>query len=211
MAKSSDISRLIVFAKAPIAGEVKTRLSPFLSAENAAQLHRRLVLHTLKTASLLEHCQVELWVGSDHVWWDQLAGQYAITLHKQCGMDLGERMLSAFDDVLSRSDKAVIMGTDCPWITPHYVQSAFDSLDQNSAVIGPAKDGGYVLLGLKRPMPALFQTMPWGGETVFAETVSRLQGVAWCELEPLRDIDRPEDVMVLKKSLPALTVDLDRD
>jgi rSAM/selenodomain-associated transferase 1 len=206
MAESKSENRLIVFAKAPIAGEVKTRLTPFLTAESAAQLHKNLVEHTLVTVTSIENCSVELWVGSDHLWWGELAKRFAVEVFQQCGNDLGERMLFALDDALQRSHKVLIVGTDCPSITPQYLADAFECLDRESVVIGPADDGGYVMLGLRRSVPLLFTNMEWGSANVFPETVSRLEtaGLGWCELESLMDIDRPDDFLTLSQLKPEL-------
>ena len=207
MADKKTHSTIVVFAKAPIAGEVKTRLTPFLSADKAAALHRHLIKHTLRTVACLPQCSVELWVGSQHSWWDQLAAQYGLAVFQQRGDNLGERMSFALEDALQRSEQVVIVGTDCPAMSPQYLQQAFDGIEQYGVVIGPADDGGYVLLGLNRPLPMLFNTMPWGSADVLASTVSRLQqaGLNWLELEPLMDIDRPEDFVRLQQLRPDLT------
>ncbi len=204
MASSKTI---IVFAKAPIPGEVKTRLTPFLTAEKAAALHRKLVEHTLQTVSSVSDCKVELWVGSQHSWWSVLTGQYDLVVFEQCGEDLGARMLFAVNDALQRSDQVLIVGTDSPAISADYIQTAFTGLEQEDIVIGPADDGGYVMLGLRRSLPCLFGNMPWGSDGVYAATVARLRAdnLSWCEMPSLMDIDRPEDFLALSQLKPELT------
>ncbi len=207
MAVNKNKKNIVVFAKAPIAGEVKTRLTPFLTAASAALLHRNLVLHSLQTMTALADCSVELWVGSQHSWWDELSEQYDIPVFEQRGKDLGERMLYALGNALQRSEKVLIVGTDCPAITPNYLQLAFDGLEQKGVVIGPADDGGYVLLGLKQLLPSLFDDIQWGGDNVLAATLARLQsaGERYFELASLMDIDRPEDFSKLEQLSPELT------
>ena len=210
MANKKTNRTIVVFAKAPIPGEVKTRLMPFLSAGKAAALHRNLVNHTLRTMVCLPHYTVELWVGSQHSWWDELAAQYGLAVFEQRGENLGERMSLALENTLQRSEQVVIVGTDCPSISAQYLQQAFDGVEQSGVVIGPADDGGYVLLGLNRSLPWLFNAMPWGGDDVFATTVARLQQAElnWLELESLMDIDRPEDLIRLEQLRPDLTLGL---
>ena len=207
MAASNNRKTIVVFAEAPVPGEVKTRLTPFLSEASAADLHRRLVVHTLQTITQLTDCFIELWVGSEHDWWTELAERFAVPVYRQRGNDLGERMSYALDKALQGSKQVLIVGTDCPDITPQYLQRALDSVEQQGVVIGPADDGGYVLLGLSQPMPWLFNDMRWGADSIFATTVARMEekGVSWFELQPLMDIDRPEDFIRLQQLRPNLT------
>lgn len=210
MANKQTNNTIVVFAKAPIPGEVKTRLTPFLTADKAAALHRHLIKHTLRTVASLPDYNIELWVGSQHSWWQELAVQYDLAVFQQRGENLGERMSFALESALQRSAQVVIVGTDCPAISPQYLQQAFDGIEQHGIVIGPADDGGYVLLGLNQPLPILFNKIPWGSADVFATTVARLQQAQlhWFELESLMDIDRPEDFIKLQQQRPDLTDDL---
>jgi rSAM/selenodomain-associated transferase 1 len=199
--------RLLIFAKAPKLGEVKTRLQPALSIQQSLLLHRRLVEHTIQTAVKLNKVCIELWVGDDHPWWGELALNYGLIVHKQQGKDLGARMAFALNSALSSAERAVIIGCDCPFIIEKYLSSAFDQLDGESIVVGPADDGGYVLLGLNTFQPILFKDIAWGTDQVLHQTLQRAaeNGVEVVQLPILRDIDRPEDVVYLTEKLPGLT------
>lgn len=198
---------LLVFAKAPVAGEVKTRLHGLLSPEQCARLHRRLVSHCMAVVSELEGVTVELWAGSEHDWLNALSRRYDGTSYLQRGKHLGERMHQAFVEALKHSDQVIIIGTDCPYLTADYLQDAFAALEHNDLVLGPAEDGGYVLIGLQQPQPALFESISWGSELVLAQTRHKasLSGLRFTELSIMRDIDRPADVKRLSRLLPALT------
>lgn len=199
--------RLLIFAKAPKLGEVKTRLQPAFTIEQSLRLHRQLVEFTIKTAIKLEQVSIELWVGDDHPWWEELVLNYGITVHQQQGSGLGERMAYALNMALSSADKAIIIGCDCPFITDRYLLSAFDQLEGENVVLGPADDGGYVLLGLNTFQPLLFEGIVWGTDQVLNQTLLEASenGLEVVQLPVLRDIDRPADVEYLAKMLPELT------
>ena len=141
----------------------------------------------------------ELWVSDGHDYWSQLVDNYGLEIFQQRGGDLGERMLNAAKDALQRSSSVVIIGTDCPYLSPDYIHAAFAALQTSDAVLGPAEDGGYVLIGLKRALEAVFSAVNWGSETVLAQTQNNLRclGLSWKALGVLSDIDRPDDVQRL--------------
>jgi rSAM/selenodomain-associated transferase 1 len=178
---------------------VKTRLVPVLGAEGAAALHARLVKRALATARLAARHALEL--HADPVEDDFLrlcAASYGATLVPQCGSELGERMQRAFERALSQQNcaAAVLIGSDCPALTPWHIRTALEALqDGNDAVLAPAQDGGYVLLGLARSDPLLFDGIAWGTGQVLDQTRARLRtlGWRWLELETLWDVDRPAD------------------
>jgi rSAM/selenodomain-associated transferase 1 len=188
----------LVFAKAPRAGEVKTRLIPLLGAGGAAALHRQLVHRTLATACDAGLSAVELHAAPD-VHDDDLracALRFGVALLPQRGADLGERLRHAFDDGLARHGRVLVIGTDCPVLTAQHLRDAAAALEHgNDAVLIPAEDGGYALIGLTRCDDRLFEDVPWGGDQVLAVTRERLRALKWRwqELETLWDIDRPED------------------
>jgi len=191
--------RLLVFAKAPVPGQVKTRLIPALGAQGAAQLHRRLVGRTLEIAIEPGVGPVELCCGSepDHPFFLECARRYPLLLAAQGDGDLGERMQRAFERALDACDWAILIGSDIPALDAEYLRRAAMHLRSGcAAVLGPAEDGGYVLIGLRRPLPGLFRGMRWGSATVLAETRSRLDrlGCRAAELQALWDLDRPEDL-----------------
>jgi len=188
--------RVLVFARAPVAGRSKTRLIPALGAEGAARLSARLLRRTLRTVSGFP---VELWCtpSTDHPAFTQCAGEFAVSLHTQRGADLGERMLHGIEGALTRGPWVVVIGCDCPELTREDIAGAASALEDGAdAVLGPAEDGGYYLIGLRRPMPGLFQGVDWGTDRVLAQTRDRLRrhGCRWHELATRRDLDRPGDL-----------------
>jgi len=192
--------RVIVFAREPVPGEVKTRLIPALGADGAAQLYARLLETSLTAAATVENARVELWydaAGEDPAQCRSLAERFGATLHRQPDGDLGERMRYAFSCTdLSPAPPAVLIGSDCPGYDTGYLTAALTALHDRDAVLGPAQDGGYVLIGLRRLHPSLFDRMPWGTGDVARITRSRLRSLQWrwTELPVQRDIDRPSDL-----------------
>lgn len=189
---------VIVFARAPSPGAVKTRLIAVLGAEGAAALHARLTEQALETARATAIGQIELHgtPGIDDPFLRSCARRFAAALAAQTGADLGARMHAAFESVLSRHTRALLVGSDCPALTARHLREADQALRGGAdAVFVPCEDGGYALVGLRRVEPLLFQGIQWGGESVMAETRDRLRslGWRWRELETLWDVDRPED------------------
>lgn len=201
-------TRIVVFAKAPVAGAVKTRLVPALGAERAARLHEALLRHTLTTVCTSVHA-VELWCDGDprDAFFTQLRAHFPFTLHRQHGADLGARMAAAFAATLPRAERVLLIGSDCPSITTHDVHAAFAALRRYDAVLGPATDGGYWSIGLRRVDTSLFEGITWGGHCVLRDTLTRLDGLdwRWHLLNAYPDIDRPDDLAQLPPSLRAYT------
>ena len=195
--------RVAVFAKAPVPGEVKTRLIPLLGAEDAARLHAELVRHALGVAAAAGAGPVELWCAPDasHPFFARCAAEFGAALRVQRGAGLGERMRAAFDVALDENAALVVIGCDCPALTVAVVREAAAALEAHDAVIAPAEDGGYVLVGLARAHAGIFEGIAWGGPSVMADTRERLEraGATWKELETLWDIDRPEDYARLER------------
>jgi len=196
---------VIVFARAPSPGAVKTRLIPVLGAEGAAALHARLAEQALETACAASLARVELHgtPDIDDPFLRSCARQFAAVLVAQTGADLGARMRAAFESVLARHPRALLIGSDCPALTAHHLRQADEALrDGADAVFVPCEDGGYALIGLTRVHARLFDGIAWGSETVMAETRARLRalGWRWRELETLWDVDRPEDYARLMSS-----------
>ncbi|MGZ8908011.1 MAG: TIGR04282 family arsenosugar biosynthesis glycosyltransferase [Methylobacter sp.] len=191
-------SILLIFCKAPIAGQVKTRLQPLLTTEQAVAAHRQLTHLTLERAFQQPLCEVQLYCVPDtrHDFFRQCAKAYPLTLTQQCGDDLGERMLRAFKEALSRYRHAILIGCDCPSLTVDDLQQALIALQNGKdVVVAPAEDGGYVLIGMNVPQPVLFESMSWGNDKVMAET-RRRAAMASLDLHELAmqwDIDLPED------------------
>jgi len=197
-----------IFAKAPQPGLVKTRLIPTLGAETAAALHARLVARTLATAQAARAGDVELWCSphEQHPFFRSLFERSGCSMRRQCEGDLGERMADAANRMLGRASFAIIVGADCPALTAHDLRIARDGLaDGCDAVLGPAEDGGYYLIGLRRPLPAIFDGIDWGSERVLEQTRQALRslGLRWRELALRWDVDRPPDLDRLRRD-PAL-------
>lgn len=196
---------ILVFAKAPLAGGVKTRLIPLLGADGAASLHRQLLERTLAIARSASRGAIELWCAPDttHPFLQEMARHHDASLHRQSGNDLGARLAHAFDDSLQRHARAICIGVDCPALEVRHLHSADAALREGcDAVFVPAEDGGYALVGLARRASGLFENIDWGGPQVMAQSRSRLRagGMKWRELETLWDIDRPEDFHRLQQS-----------
>lgn len=192
-------SRILIFAKAPEPGRVKTRLIPALGAEEAALLYNKLLRQTVGKVAEATISPIDCWCAPDtgHPVFQNMALQYGVQLEEQVGEDLGQRMEYGATQALLSADTVILIGGDCPVLEKHHLSQAFDWLAKGAdAVLGPAEDGGYVLLGFKRSDPALFYDIPWGSDQVLALTRKRLEklGWAWRELETLWDLDRPEDL-----------------
>ena len=196
---------LIVFTRYPTAGSVKTRLIPKLGAAGAVRLQREMTRHILTRARELRP-DIDLEVhadGTDVLALQRLYGSDLI-VRPQASGDLGKRMLKAFQTAYAqRARRTVLIGTDCPLITPALIRQAFDLLSSHDCVLGPAKDGGYYLIGLKEPVRALFEGLTWGHGDVLNETLNRAQaaGISTALLECLPDIDRPEDLCIWRQTI----------
>jgi uncharacterized protein len=191
-------SALLIFCKAPIAGQVKTRLQPELTALQAAAAHRQLTRLTLDRAFQRPLCAVQLYCAPDtnHSFFEQCANDYPLLLSTQRGDDLGEKMLNAFRDALSQYRHALLIGCDCPSLTVDDLQQALTGLQNGQdAVIAPAEDGGYVLIGLNTPQPVLFEDIDWGNDKVIEETRCRARhaSISLHELARQWDVDTVKD------------------
>jgi rSAM/selenodomain-associated transferase 1 len=186
--------RIAVFARWPEPGRVKTRLTPALPPSLACDLHRALVEETLATVRA---------TGADERWlfWaDAPVDRPAVDgvrIVEQQGADLGERLAHAFTHLLpATGDRAVIVGTDCAALTSGDLTAACAAQSDKDVVLGPTSDGGYYLVGLARPMPELFDGIPWSTSDVFARTLARATE-AHARVKSLRtldDLDTPADL-----------------
>jgi rSAM/selenodomain-associated transferase 1 len=190
---------LAILAKAPIPGLAKTRLIAALGREGAALLQARLIARALATACAAATGPVILWAAPEESHFRELAQRFPIKLARQVDGDLGARMHAA----LEAACPAIVIGTDCPVLEAKHLRGSADALREGAdAVIIPAEDGGYVLIGLRQPRPDLFADMPWGTGTVMAETRRRAAalGLAVRELAPLWDVDLPADLDRLREA-----------
>ena len=185
-----------ILAKVPIPGLAKTRLIPLLGAAGAAALQERLIERTVATACVAAVGPVTLWTTPDesHPVFEVICSRHRIARAPQGAGDLGARMLAA---IAAASGPALVIGTDCPALAPGHLRTAADILRRGTdVVVFPAEDGGYVLMGMREPEPALFSGMPWGTSGVMEETRRRLRrcGLTWQQPFTLWDVDFPEDV-----------------
>jgi uncharacterized protein len=197
---------LIVFAKAPRAGLAKTRLIPSLGAAGAAALAERLLVHAVQQAAdaavaLGGHLQLCVTPDTEHPAFAALARQHGLALTLQAEGDLGQRMHQAFTQALQHADQALIIGTDAPALDTPMLCAAASALRRHDAVFVPAHDGGYALVGLSQPAPALFEDIAWSTSTVMQHTRDRAAGLGLllAELPAVADIDEPADL----RHLPA--------
>ena len=197
--------RLIIFTRYPEPGRTKTRLIPALGSYGAALLQRQMTEQVLKTVSrfieefpvTVEICydgaslsQMIEWLGTDKLYRFQGEG------------DIGKRMAHALNSAFKDGvNQAVLIGSDCPGIHPTLLKNAFIDLEISEAVIGPARDGGYYLVGLKTIIWELFQGIDWGTDRVLSQTLNTLKGagIKYSLLETLDDIDLPEDLYVWER------------
>ena len=191
-------TRLLIFTKAPRPGTVKTRLIPLLGEAGAAALHVRLVKRALATARAAGIGPIELRCAPDcdDPFLRFCGGCYDASLTPQADGDLGARMAAAFEQALACHRYAILIGTDCPALTARHLRDARRTLAAGSdAVLVPAEDGGYALIGLTRCDRRIFAGIAWGEDGVMNQTRNRLSelGWRWRELETLWDVDRPED------------------
>ena len=196
---------VIVFARAARPGAVKTRLIPLLGPEGSAALHARMVRRSLAIARKSAIGAVELHCAPDcdDDFLRLCGNRYGAELHAQADGDLGARMAVATSRALAVHARVVLIGSDCPALTARHLRAACQALLGGAdAVLAPAEDGGYVLIGLSRFDARLFEEIAWGSDSVLEETRARLRalGWRWQELETLWDVDRPEDYQRLMES-----------
>jgi rSAM/selenodomain-associated transferase 1 len=191
--------QVAVLVKAPIPGLAKTRLIPALGSQGAARLQRQLTRSAVQTALDAGLGTVTLWCAphAQHRFFRALRQTTGVPCLVQASGDLGERMHTAFR-LHCEQGPLLLTGTDCPPLTPaHLRQAAQALLDGDEAVFFPAEDGGYVLVGLRRPQAALFRGITWSTDAVMAQTRERAKeaGVRWREFETLWDLDVPADLV----------------
>lgn len=206
---SNDDVRVLFFAKAPVKGRVKTRFTPELGTEGALQLHKQLIELTWQRINKHAQWVVELWMSEPghEQWFSRLCK--ADQMYVQQGEDLGQRMHHALNDALQRAPYVLVVGADCVSLDNNYLREAIKWLKANtSVVLGPAEDGGYVLVGVSHQVPQqIFLDIEWGSERVLQQTRARLlaAGIKWQELALRWDVDVPADLPrltdLLKKTL----------
>ncbi|MBE9175386.1 TIGR04282 family arsenosugar biosynthesis glycosyltransferase [Synechocystis salina LEGE 06155] len=201
---------LLIFTRWPEPGKTKTRLIPALGPGGAAKLQQQLTEHTVQAAHNFR-CQTDApcritvfytggtkhqmkqWLGNDLTYQSQSYGDLGDRLQQSCQWAFGQG-----------SQKVLIIGIDCPGLTPELFRTAFTALDNYPAVLGPALDGGYYLIGLTKFNPAYFQQIDWGTERVYQQTLTKIvqNGDRPYNLPCLPDIDHPADLQYLPNAFP---------
>ncbi len=195
-----------VFAKAPLAGQVKTRLCPPLQPEQAAQLYRTTLDETLRRFSGQSYTLVIFYAGAE----DYFATNYPqLPRRPQVGNDLGERMANALQGLLRAGYRqAALIGSDSPDLPLSHVEQAFSALQDSEVVIAPAADGGYVLIGESCHHPQLFEEMPWSCPDLMqqSEQILARQQIVWQQLPGWEDVDDAASLLrLLQRSPESLT------
>jgi rSAM/selenodomain-associated transferase 1 len=193
---SSKGDAILVFSKGSEAHNVKTRLHPFVTPGARFDLHIAFLMDTLEKIKRLP-CAAYLYVAGNA----DFPFQCDLPIYSQEGNDLGARLANAFDSVLKKQERAVVIGTDSPDLPVERIQSAFAKLNETDVVLGPTDDGGYYLLGLSRMLPETFENISWGTDKVFQQTLQRARNHKVHVLEPHYDVDVIEDLLRLQKNL----------
>lgn len=188
-----------IFAKQPRPGRVKTRLCPPFSPEQAAAFYRICLEETVERMAALDNCRVVICHTGDSDWFARTFPDYERLA--QQGADLGARMAHALEFFLCRgAPKAILVGSDAPDLPRRHIHQALALLDGHDLVLGPARDGGYCLVGERVHHPQLFTGIPWSTERVLVETrrISRAWNIPTAELKPWEDLD---DLQALRRLL----------
>jgi rSAM/selenodomain-associated transferase 1 len=190
-------TRIVIFAKAPIAGSAKTRLIPALGAEGAARLAADMLAQTITEAKAANLGEPELCMSpAPHSADWALFRPNGVPMTDQGPGNLGERLARATSRVIGAGERALLIGTDCPELGADRLRAAAARLTTHDAIMHPAHDGGYALLGLTRFDPSLFRDIAWSTSSVAADTIARIRALGWSLHigETLYDIDKPEDL-----------------
>lgn len=186
-----------ILARAPIPGQAKTRLIPAIGADGAARLQRWLLQRTVAMALVADVGPVTLWCAGDprHPDFAVCRAYGSVVVRNQPESDLGQRMFTAMRESATPGGVLVI-GTDCPAMSASHLREAAERLRHHDAVVTPAEDGGYVLIGMNKPLESAFENVDWGTDRVMAQTRERLKAsrASWDEPATLWDVDRPEDL-----------------
>jgi rSAM/selenodomain-associated transferase 1 len=201
------LNRLVIFVRAPVTGQVKSRLAAVLGAEEACAAYRTMVGELVSNLSSLRGVELRFTpAGAEALVSDWLEAGW--TTAPQCEGDLGSRMLDAFRDAFAfGATRVALIGSDAPQVTVEDVQTAWAELGNADVVLGPAVDGGYWLIGMRTIQPSLFQTISWGTATVLSDTTQRARaaGLSVSLLRSLADIDTAEDWAAYMKNDPLST------
>lgn len=185
---------LLIFAKNPEKGTVKTRLAQTLGEDKALQIYKKLLAHTRRVVSSVQANKI-LWY-SDFIPKQDRWKESEFTKKLQQGTSLGKRMQYAFAEAFDEGyERAVIIGSDCAQIKSGHISQAYRQLNTHDIVVGPSRDGGYYLLGMNQYCPALFENKAWSTEKVLQQTLEECNqlGLSYYLLETLNDVDTEAD------------------
>jgi len=200
--------QMIIFTKAPVAGQCKTRLIPLLGEQGATDFYKHLVRHCVNTARQLRNIDIAIYTYPDtqHAFIQQLNTDHRTSLHCQQGKDLGERMHHAIASSLKTYSQCVLIGSDCPIINTRYIEQAFSALNDHDISLGPASDGGYVLIGCRHIAPAVFSNTTWSNNKVLQQAIKNIKRINYSHhlLNTLWDIDTPDDFLQHKVKIEKL-------
>lgn len=203
-------SRIAVFAREPLLGQVKSRLAGEIGAQEALAVYQAMLARLGELLTRARIAEWDLWVTSNRSHENFISICNKRNIYLQKGRDLGARMDGAIQQTLTGKDveNVILIGTDCPALTAGYLDQALLALESGvDVVLGPAEDGGYVLVGMRRPIPAVFEDIPWGSNQVLDRTKEALRtnDLSYRLLETLWDVDRPEDLARLQLLEPPLS------
>ena len=208
MSLAGDRERLVVFARAPYLGRVKTRLTPPLTQQQALDLHRALVEDTLERLARFRRPGLEHWLYlSEPSSPEQLDVAPTWSSALQTGDDLGARMEGAFRQAYEDGrERVVIVGSDSPTLPLDYLDQAYQALAAHDVVLGPAEDGGYYLVGSSRFVPELLRGITWGSSRVLEQSTEALSRASrsFHLLSSWYDVDTADDLLRLEKELVEL-------
>ncbi len=204
--------KIIIFAKEPIAGKVKTRLARSIGDEAALQFHEKMLRHTLEMVCRYKLAVVELHISGnpDNPLIQSLSREFNISIYSQKGDDIGEKMFFALEQSLENSNYSVLIGTDCPVMGVDYLSNALTALLRGQdVVLGPAEDGGYVLVGTRNIKKGWFHDISWGSHHVMEQSRQKMKssGAKLEELQALWDVDKIEDLQRWERHNGALYID----
>jgi uncharacterized protein len=206
MPNASSVN-IAILAKVPIPGRTKTRLIPAIGAHAAAGLQERLTERAVETSVAADIGPVTLWCTPDltYVSFQDLAARFPIVLKRQPDGDLGARMLGA---IAANNGPTLVIGTDCPAMSPEHLRAAANALAETDVVLIPAEDGGYVLIGAPVAHPQLFVDIAWGTATVLDETRARIAalGLKATGLPALWDLDTDADLARFEQMFPEMAL-----
>ncbi|MDX2248591.1 MAG: TIGR04282 family arsenosugar biosynthesis glycosyltransferase [Bacteroidia bacterium] len=191
----SDNRLLLIFVKHPEPGKVKTRLAEGMGEKKALEIYEKLLEYTCEITRKVDAEKV-IFYGNDIPLTDRWSEE-GYTRMAQDGPNLGARMQEAFRWGWRQGfSKIIIIGSDCPGLTRRKLEDAFSHLDSYTTVLGPAKDGGYYLLGMNRPFPAIFQNKNWSTDTVLQDSLAdlRIANRSFFLLPELSDVDTKDDL-----------------